>query len=564
MAKQSRNYKGRNGNRNRKPNSKEGKDARSSGAVNSNDWHWHAKSQDLARDAASISFSNPTGMVVQNFKDFRWANNSAEGVVVPPYALDNGTEYGSVPGIMSFGLIPTPGMVNDETAAGNVAMRNIYSYVRHANAGSVNYDAPDYMMYLLAMDSVYMFYSFMVRAYGVSNVYYQKNRYYPRAVLLAMGVDPDDITARGADFRFAINQFAAKINSLYVPDTMDFFKFHSWATSHYFKDDPSDKSQMYIMSPALYYKWSNGTEDIPGTRLVPMQSSVGSNLIGSDSTTSRVLWKIQDMVDFMNDLLNPLLLNEDVGIMSGDTLKAFKTGKLYSVGEISESFVELPVYNELVCAQIHNATVMPSSIIGGVSMITQNTNIGAGQLLQSIRATMTGFLHEYHFSSSVILDFSEEEPTPETIIEATRFACIAKSNSATIDVKTYGTEILAGVEILAFTQDEHGVTTDIKNYPHEWVGPALTVDTSGGRASSGVQSAIGTIAFAAAYKTFDKAPLLPVIAVVYTGTDSNPVAHSFCGYLNNLSNYTTVTEDVLRKTHITSALSEFGVPYDVN
>ena len=101
-----------------------------------NDPAYYALNSQLLVDAASHAFSDATGTKIP------WSTKGYnEHLIVPDIA--------SIPGVMSFRIAPTVGISTDQSSAVNVAARNIYSYVRHANSGHSNYDAPDLMMYLL-------------------------------------------------------------------------------------------------------------------------------------------------------------------------------------------------------------------------------------------------------------------------------------------------------------------------------------------------------------------------------------------------------------------------------
>jgi len=66
----------------------------------------------------------------------------------------------SLPAICVLNFIPSIGLGDESQAnAINVALQAIYMYTRHENSGRINYEVPDEGMYLLALDSVYMYYA---------------------------------------------------------------------------------------------------------------------------------------------------------------------------------------------------------------------------------------------------------------------------------------------------------------------------------------------------------------------------------------------------------------------
>lgn len=146
-----------------------------------NDPTWYSSDPALLRDAASIPFSWPVGtpidLNVPDVSKMRW----------------------SVPGICALDVVPVYGTNESKTSALNIAANSLYSFVRHANSGHSNYDAPDLMLYVCAMSQVYSFINYMMRAYGLANLYSQKNRYLPAGLLQASGIDHSKIIDNLAD-----------------------------------------------------------------------------------------------------------------------------------------------------------------------------------------------------------------------------------------------------------------------------------------------------------------------------------------------------------------------------
>lgn len=178
-----------------------------------NDISWYQKNPDLLRAAGNLSFANALGSGI----DLTNANCTAK--------LANDEQR--IPGIAIVHTITGPGLSRDATSGVNIAMRNLYSFVRHANSGHSNYDPVDLMLYLLAMDEAYMVYYRAVRAYGAMFTFNTVNRYAPKALVEALGFDYEDINSNLATFRYAINAFAARINAYAVPTNMPLFKRHA-------------------------------------------------------------------------------------------------------------------------------------------------------------------------------------------------------------------------------------------------------------------------------------------------------------------------------------------------
>lgn len=307
-----------------------------------NDWRWYAQNEALLRDTASFSYNNPVGSRI-------YLGQNA-GIVA------NST---SVPGICAIYTRPAFGNAsNNPNAPVNIAARNIYSYVRHANAGHTNYDAPDLMLYLLAMDSCYSYLEYLKRVYGVMMTYSYTNRYYPVAMIHAMDVNFDDIQSKLSDFRAYINMFAVKVGSFCVPASMSYMARHMWMYSGYYVDTPdNDKAQTYLYVPEVFYQYGLDTDG--AGCLVPLDFNdmdySSAIVYPSNSADGHTL---QTLISFGNSLIDPILMSEDMNVMSGDILKAFGPENVYKVASIDEKYTVLPTYSEEVLNQINNATLV--------------------------------------------------------------------------------------------------------------------------------------------------------------------------------------------------------------
>lgn len=257
-----------------------------------NDASWYMRYPELARDASKIPFTTPLGK-------YPYVESNATNS-----DLKEGREAFAIPGIMAIKWFPTIGQSDDQNSPVNVVSREVYSFVRHANSGHSNYDAPDLMMYILAMDSLYSFYASMVRTYGVMMLYNGMNRYMPRRLVQAMGFDFDDISQNLAQFRWLINQVAYKLTALYVPAGMTYFERHIWLNSGVYVDSASVKAQTYLFrqSAAYVYNASAATDYAATLKYTEIPSHL----------------TLDKCTQFVNSMLNPILADEDMNIISGD------------------------------------------------------------------------------------------------------------------------------------------------------------------------------------------------------------------------------------------------------
>lgn len=402
-----------------------------------NDWRWYAQNEQLLKDSASFPYSWPLG------------NKLNLGVNAPE------VNKGSLPGVMAIWTAPTFGWSDNPNSPVNVAARNIYSYVRHANSGHANYDAPDLMLYMCAMDSIYSYLAFLKRIYGVISTYSYTNRYYPKAVVTAMTVDYDDVQRNLADFRGFINSFAVKVGSMCIPASMSYMAKHMWMYSGLYYDSDQDKAQTYLFVPNNLYRYTldgDGAGMLEGFSFAEYYTTRGT---GNEPSymNFEALRKIAD------DMLNPILRSEDMNIMSGDILKAFGSANIYKVEGIGETYTVLPSYEPEVLDQIQNMSLMGRFKFGDSDKMTQD---GAAKLYQD---TTKGWLvfkplftHPYEFTladeefpgqnvfiSDRIVTFEHGDISPANTMEATRMTNIAreysKEHTDSYEVHTLGSEV---------------------------------------------------------------------------------------------------------------------------
>lgn len=294
-----------------------------------NDPMWYAQNPALLRDAASFPYGWPVG----NRLDLEAGSTLAGG---------------SIPGVMAFYINPGVGQSLDENSPVNMAAKNLYAFVRHMNSGHTNYDSPDLMMYMLAMDSVYSYHAFLKRIYGLAQAYTPTNRYYPKAIITAMGVDYDDVMAHLAQLRYGINALQAKFDSMRIPNSMSYMARHMWMYTGIYQDGETDKCQTYLYTPHAFYTY--GYDDDGAGMLKYTEFMRGF--------TAEQLYSVQELIEFGNSLINPILASEDMGIMSGDIMKAFGAQGMVSLQPVSDTYIVLPEYNREVLSQMENLTMI--------------------------------------------------------------------------------------------------------------------------------------------------------------------------------------------------------------
>lgn len=492
-----------------------------------NDVSWYSKNDAILRDAASFSFNTPLGAELNLSAYF-----GDSSVTADPFAY-------SVPGVASIEVAPTIGKSRDTVSPVNLAAQNIYSFIRYTNSGATNYDAPDLMLYLLAMDSIYSFWNFLKRAYGCLTTYSQYNKYMPRAYFQSMGLDFDDAVKNSANFREQLNRAAAQIRSFNVPAVMPYFLRHSWLYSNIYLDSSINRAQTFIFNPAFFYKYAEVASPKGGS-LVPIQWSNREYV-----TISSAFLYLQNMID-------ALAYSEDIGVMSGDILKAYGEGNLFTLTPVDVNYQVLPAYNQEVLTQIHNMTIIPASIPDDDSSfesftVTQDPNTN---FLICDPTLDTNTVVSQRLRGGIIVNLPWDGPTPADTMVATRLSSTYESgaDSTHIKLKNFGSEVVVRVRIYSATRNKAGIYSF--NYT-----PASQVLAIGNTPTTNqILTAVRSLALS---QTFDWFPL--IWFEVYDST-STPGPWRLQLPIGDFANYTVMSDDDVERLHSTALLSEFNVP----
>lgn len=516
-----------------------------------NDWTWYAHNAQLVKDYASYAFGVPVGV---------------------PLSDQNNFYSESIPGVVAYNYVPSIGVANSETSPINVAMRKLYSYVRHANSGAKNYDAPDLMLYIIAVDSARMYLEWMKRIYGVMFNYTAFNRYYPRALVTLMNGNFADLENKLADFRGYINQYAVKLNQLWVPAGLSYTERHKWMCQHIYVDSAtSAKAQTFFYNPVAFYQFT--------VRGEPAVGSCKVQAVNSPMTLAQ-------MITFGNGLLNPLITNEDIGIMSGDILKAYGTGGVDNVYGISEDFRVLPEYSEEVMSQIENLNIVDMYLLVADLDVTQDTTIGGGYLISKPKMVVRPDNFEgtatagsiapsqgqmttaaqwmlKPLTGSRLLNMHMQDVSPEKVIVATRGMVTVGTPSATefenstkfgltVPLNSCGSDIVISGIIGHYNKQGVLVQTPMHTIQAAWV--------NAGNSQAPADASHAIFNLYAYMSQFDWHPQMCPFLFNWTSASANINVGDVNIPFMDVDNYTFIDEANIANMHAVALLSMFTIP----
>lgn len=376
-----------------------------------NDPLWYNSNSQLTFDAGSYSFNTGLGT-----------------------AFKIGNKFESIPGVCAIGILPVPVVENNANDPVNVTARALFSNVLRANSrANPDYEAADLMIYLMALAHAYSMLYWARRIYGLCNTYSQYNRYIPKAVLLADGVDYEDFLTQMAEFRYYINAYATQLATYCVPNDIPYFKRMCWLFSNVYMDEPTNRASYYIYHPETFCMWTDtGTN---GSALKFINWKVTSHADGTDVYgefgDTRTLTTLADVKKGFNIIIQQLHDSTDVNNISGDLLKAYGSENMIVPDTIPEDYAVIPEYVPEVLSQIHNAV-----LVGGVLESDSASAVEQDESTLNLYTNVAFVPYGYGWSGSenatqrnswtrkydgrFMLDIIKDNPTSDDVLVATR------------------------------------------------------------------------------------------------------------------------------------------------
>lgn len=379
-----------------------------------NDPSWHALTPELVEDIGRKSFYHPAGTRLTLSGSGLDATQKSEIIV---------------PGVAALQFVPSCGQT-DGVGGVNLAANQVYSFVRHANSGSANYNAPDLMMYLMAEANVIMYYMHMVRLWAIGKNYSAMNRYIPEAYFKAYNVDLTSFLENPAQFKTRLDLIANKINSRAIPLKFNYPKYLSYMVAGVFKESDSEQAGQYIWLPECVFKYE-GYTDKAGGKLTPvwLQPQPGKPV---------AVRTAQQALDVLDELVQAINIDEDMGIISGDILKAYGSD-LYRISPIPYDFSLQPIKDEIMLHAIHNATFVGSPILE--SIVIAQDPAGSATEGGTIECNYQFFAEAPGAAVQRVIDSNTTNPAAADLVEWLRYAVIADKTEYVTTGQVSGTKV---------------------------------------------------------------------------------------------------------------------------
>lgn len=510
-----------------------------------NDPTWYSLNPELLDRSTRLQFGTPTGHIVDLTGRF------GEKV------KDTGSATMATPGIAILTYAHGLGKCTGQSNAVQSSMFDLYASVRKGQTSYATYDPEDYMMYLLAINEVYIFYSMLSRAYGLLNTYNVESMYLPRALIQDLGFDFDDLARNKLQLANLLDSIAAQINVFAVPNVLNYMVRQYWLPSQVYSDAATTKHQLYAFRPAYYRVWNEMNDK--GSKLVTKTYPwIGSKGNIASAYTRLTVQKCQEIA---TEMITALQNSQDVGVMSANVRQAYGDN-LWNLAAFDENYQLIPLSDYNVLAQIENATLSGPAVQLSDFDISQDPTLNASQIIynprfRAISGTIMGDngvpVHANGGDSRLfnrVLVAHTDSTDESFIMEASRFVIGGYSSERDVVDLVYGTETLAGITIYSSMDN----TTPPVN-----MGALFTSDSTAAMNTVGVltprsDAAAGMQFMLEAYK-FDWFPRM------YLGTLEGAEGSEYWHLqpMLDLDNFSVVTKTDLEQLHYVAILSMFNV-----
>lgn len=318
-----------------------------------NDPGFYFNDAQILKDAASIPFAAVAGLPWTITQD-------------SIYGMKVGGDSFVVPGFMVQYIRPSLPVTYKTSDPVNTAFAREFAFLRYTISASLPYETPDLAMLTLAMGDIYAYINWMQRIYGLSFMYTQQNRYLPKTLIQAQGIDPDTIDL--AKFRYGINLLINKAASLAVPAKVKYFARRASIFANIYTGGTSLKDQLYIYAPAGFWMYGEGEEapgNLPGLVYKPWLDEL--NPLNSPKT-------YQDALDYGTEMLDRVLSSQSIGIMTSNILRAYGDAGVIKLATLPENYLLNITFDIGVLEQMRNADVLPYSFVQQVDATTAKMN----------------------------------------------------------------------------------------------------------------------------------------------------------------------------------------------
>lgn len=308
-----------------------------------NDVSWYSRNPELLIAAGQFPYPYRPGMSL-NLTPL----SKPDGGIPTPLSW-------RIPGFMALRWVPSMGVSSQATDPASVIGKQIYKKVRDAYSGSLEADAPDYMMYLMALDGIYSYIASLKRIYRILNAYTSANYLIPDGLLNALRITNADIQNLRSNKTLLwqyINTLILQSRKFTCPAIMDVFNRHYWMSDNVYTDADSANSQMYVFVPQAFFRF----------KMQPLADGSGNDGPGleyfdpySFKAAVSMYGKVSDLYEAGISMIDALVSWDEAYTINGYLTRAYSDAPSFTIDELPMDQVFAPVYDPEVLSQIENS-----------------------------------------------------------------------------------------------------------------------------------------------------------------------------------------------------------------
>ena len=504
-----------------------------------NDINWYLAYPELVNNVAKFDFTSRLGSTI--------TMNDGYG----DYTLET-------PGIFAMDVLPTYGIAGSADTSMNRVADMIYSNIRRKVANRLTYESADLMQYLVCVDSLLYMLEHFKRIYGVASSYNYNNKYYPRVILQAMSVDPDDVLMHLHDFKAAINSLVGALYAFPIPyQVMPITKRHEFIFSKIWLDRPLGKASSYVMSPSGYYYYSEEAQ----TAVYYAYTKYSPQTCTDDRqyAVPNGLNTVQDLIRILNTCIGALIASDTVDQIAGNLRSAYE-GYLYQPAPMPDNYVVIPEYDPIALMQINNATINYDISTTNPPSVKQVVNSSQFRtyLSQTVYTQALDFNENVHpkiltnDKATFLLNIPSETPSVEDVVYATRLTTdlgIWDDTAKSLKLTAYGSEVVVNGKF--FVTGEVSPTSGFPNVTWVWY-------CNNQLRNSSSTTFVNVHSLWTKYiPQFNGFPMFKETRYLNSGSSAGSTVYA------NLMNWSVQSIPKLVELHNAVVSSEFGLPYTV-
>lgn len=303
-----------------------------------NDSMWYKKHPELMVPATQIPFTEiageqrPLNVVAQQI-------NTQSSII--PWLMDAT--------LMTLEIKPTIGESVNQYSAVNQTARLLFDQVVGRKSQDPGFDAPDLMLYHLALAQIYEAMQWAARNYGFIRLYEPRNLTFPDTLLYANNCNPDEWKVQSVDFVRMYNELVTRLAQIPTAKSMDLFQRSQWKYQYLYTEGLSVREQLYMLVPAGFLWYTENTDNGAGALIFKSFSGYKSSSAGLS---------MQDIIKYLNDMITAFLDSHSNRQISTWILNAIPDFNLNILTSLDPNYMVSAIFSPEVLNQIKNATII--------------------------------------------------------------------------------------------------------------------------------------------------------------------------------------------------------------